>query len=118
MTHKLPNYLRVHRKRAGLSQDEVAQLLGHLSGAHLSRYENFRYTPALAAAFAFEVIFQAPARDLFAGVYQEVEQSVVSRAGFLVRRLEKRANPPATRALEVLRKVTGKVSAGLPGGTR
>ena len=40
MPHKLENYLRTYRRRAGLSQDEMAFLLGTKSGTKVSRYEH------------------------------------------------------------------------------
>ena len=68
MAHRLPNYLRTHRKRAGLSQDEVAFLLGCRSGAKVSRYERLARRLSLETAFAYEALFGVPARELFAGV--------------------------------------------------
>ena len=77
---QLPNYLRANRKRLGLSQDEVAFLLGTQSGAKVCRYERFKRAPALETAFAFEAIFRRPARELFCGLYQKIEQEVAARA--------------------------------------
>ena len=76
----LPNYLRSHRKRLGLSQDEVAFLLGSQSGAKVSRYERFARGASLETALALEAIFQKPASELFGGLYQEIEKQVVARA--------------------------------------
>jgi hypothetical protein len=42
---KLPNYLRTYRRRACLSQDEVAYVLGCRSGSKISRYENCSRLP-------------------------------------------------------------------------
>jgi transcriptional regulator with XRE-family HTH domain len=84
---KLPNYLRAHRKRLGLSQQQVAFLLGCRSGAKVSRYERFTREPTLRTAFACEVIFHTPARELFAGIYEEVEHETERRARILARRL-------------------------------
>ena len=55
MSHKLQNYLRTYRKRSGLSQDEVAFLLGCQTGAKVSRYEPFARKPSLETLFAYEV---------------------------------------------------------------
>ena len=62
---QLPNYLRTHRKRLGLSQDEVAYLLGAESGAKASRYERFSREPGFRTALACEAVFQRPIRELF-----------------------------------------------------
>jgi len=69
MAYKLNNYLRTYRKRASLSQDEVAYLLGCRSGAKVSRYERFARQPTLQTALAYEAIFGVPVRELFAGIY-------------------------------------------------
>jgi hypothetical protein len=49
---KNSNYLRSNRKRLALSQDEVAFLLGALSGTKVCRYERFVRTPSLETALA------------------------------------------------------------------
>lgn len=85
---QLPNYLRAHRKRLALSQDEVAFLLGVQSGAKVCRYERFARAPTLETALAFEVIFQRPARELFSGLYEQVERRIAARAKSLTRRTE------------------------------
>jgi len=87
MAYKLNNYLRTYRKRAGLSQDEMAYLLGCRSGAKVSRYERFARQPTLQTALAYEAIFGVPVRDLFAGIYQKVERPVSQRAQLLMRKL-------------------------------
>ena len=84
---KLPNYLRMHRRRMGLSQRQVASILGCRSGAKVSRYERFSREPALRAAIACEVLFGVPIRELFADVYEEVERAVERRARAQARRL-------------------------------
>lgn len=86
-SQKLPSYLRTYRRRAGLSQDEVAYLLGTRDGSKACRYERWRRTPPLETALAYEVIFQTPARELFAGVFEQVERQVKTRARALHRRL-------------------------------
>src|SRR3954466_6693937 len=79
----LPNYLLANRKRLALSQDEVAFLLGTQSGAKVCRYERFVREPNLETILAYEAIFQKPARELFAGLYQRVEQEIAARAKVL-----------------------------------
>lgn len=87
MPRTLTNYLRTHRKRAHLTQDEVAFLLGSRKGAHVSRHERFNRQPSLPAAFAYEVLFRVPAKDLFAGLHEAAERAMRSRARALLKRL-------------------------------
>ena len=83
----LSNYLRTFRLRAGLSQDEVAALLGVAGGAEVSRHETFRRMPSLATALRYEAIFGIPVRELFSGEYQKVEAELQARAQELANRL-------------------------------
>ena len=112
MSHKLQNYLRTYRKRSGLSQDEVAFLLG-CQGTKVSRYERFVRKPSLETLFAYEVVFGAPARELFAGAYQKVEKRISNRAQLLTRKLN-RATPDrmATRKLQILKAITSGSGTG------
>ena len=70
--HRLPHYLKTCRKRVGLSQEDIAYLLGFESSAHVSRYERYRRSPIFRMALAMCVIFQLPPRELFGGEYQKV----------------------------------------------
>ena len=88
-SHQLSNYLRSYRKRTGLSQDDVAFLMGVESGAKVCRYERFARVPNLRTAFAYEVIFDTPASELFGGCYQQIEKQVTQRAIRLLRRITK-----------------------------
>jgi hypothetical protein len=82
----LPNYLRTNRKRLALSQEKVAFLLGGTGdnkGSKVSRDESFGRQPGLRAALAYEVLYGKPVRELFAGLYEEVEQDMARRAKIL-----------------------------------
>jgi transcriptional regulator with XRE-family HTH domain len=96
MSLKLPNYVRTYRKRAGLSQDELAFLLGCEGGTKVSRYERFARHPSLETVLACEAIFGVQVRDLFAGVFEKVEEQIKRRARILLKRLEKAQPGQAT----------------------
>jgi transcriptional regulator with XRE-family HTH domain len=91
---KLDNYLRTYRKKLGLTQREVAFLLGCHGNAKVSRYERQGPIPNLKTIFAYEAIFQKPARELFAGIYDRAERETLRRARLLVTRLRKRRESP------------------------
>ena len=80
---KLPNYVRLHRKRLGFSQQEVAFLLGWCDGSQTSRYEHFSRIPTLQTALALAVIFRVSVYELFLGTYQEAERAVCRQAQLL-----------------------------------
>ena len=79
-SHKLANYLRAYRKRSGLSQSEVAYLLGFRNGAQVSRYERRRHMPPLRTALAFQAALGTPLSELYAGTYESVAKQVTARA--------------------------------------
>src|ERR1700732_1661676 len=95
--HRLDNYLKTNRKGAALSQDEMAYLLGTWDGTSASRYEGFERKPSLQTALAYEAIFDAPAKELFAGLYQEAETMTARRARLLRKRLEKETRCPIAK---------------------
>ena len=75
-TRKLENYLRASRRRAGLTQREVAFLLGHVTRLPVSYYENRKSVPPLKTQFAYEALFGIPIQELFAGMREEVKKEV------------------------------------------
>ena len=103
---KLDNYLRTYRKKLGLTQRDVAFLLGCHSGTKVSRYERLGRVPGITTIFAYEAIFQKPARELFAGVYDRTERETLRRARQLVSRLRRRQdNPVLARRIASLRAI-------------
>lgn len=80
MAQPLKNYLRSARKRAGLTQEDLAYLLGGRGAKLVSRYERFEREPRLAAALAFEAALGEPARELFAGTFESTRERVCHRA--------------------------------------
>jgi transcriptional regulator with XRE-family HTH domain len=107
-----PNYLRANRKRLGLSQHEVAYLLGVESGAKVCRHERFAREPCLEALLAYEAIFQRPIRELFAGLFQRIEEKVVTRARKLrLRTINKKSTLRIARKREILQEIAARQPA-------
>lgn len=94
----LPNYLRACRKRAGLTQDDVAFLLGNRTAARVSRYERFRYVPGFCTALALCIIFHKSQQELFNGEWQKVESTMRRRAKRLAARLADKDADGSARA--------------------
>ncbi len=109
MASRLRNYLRTYRKRPGFTQGETAFLLGCKSGAKVSHYEHFGREPSLKTALACEIIFQKPIREIFPGIYQEVEQKTFEQARLLVEKLNsKEVDSLTTRKLASLRAISNQ----------
>jgi len=98
----LPNYLLQNRKRLAFSQEEVAFLLGatgESKGCKVSRDENRTREPGLKDVLAYELIYGKTARELFAGVYEEVEQDLAQRAKILTYRKTQNSSPQRQEVL-------------------
>ena len=72
-------YLRSLRGRSGLTQRELASILGLVAGVTVSRHEAESTMPILLVAFGYQVIFRAPIEQLFPGVYEVVRQNIEDR---------------------------------------
>ena len=105
----LQNYLRTNRNRLALSQEQVAFLLGGTGdskGSKVSRDESFDREPGLRAALAYEVIYGKPVRELFAGLYEEVEQDVAKRAKILSHRKREPQSKRRETFINLVSKIT------------
>ncbi len=69
------NNLHTHRKKAGLSQNELARLVDCAEGS-VCRHENSTVLPPLITAMKYQAIFQVPIAELFPGLRLRVEQCV------------------------------------------
>ena len=58
-------YLRTHRRNWGLTQKELAKLVGTASSVQISRYENGKRAPKIEVALACQVIFGVPPSIMF-----------------------------------------------------
>ncbi len=76
---RIPNYLRTHRKRVGLTQRELAEALGFYDESPISRHERFESTPPLSIAIGYEIVFRVPVSEIFAGLRDQVQKDVESR---------------------------------------
>jgi transcriptional regulator with XRE-family HTH domain len=93
MATRLDNYLRTYRRRTGLTQNEVAFLLGFENRTAVSRYEKRHRLPPLETALACEIILGAPVSELFAGIRQGLQRTIRKRVSKLEDRWQQL--PPA-----------------------
>jgi len=90
MFARLTNYLRSYRRRSGLTQSEVAFLLGSHDSAQVSRYERGHHLPPLRTVLAYTTIFGVSLGDLFSGIQLGVHKEIMPRIKQLRAKLEKR----------------------------
>jgi len=82
------NCIYIARRKASLTQRELAMLIGYLDEGAVARHEQFSSMPPLLIALAYEVIFQTPAGELFFGLRDTVERIVEERIGDFKKALE------------------------------
>src|SRR5712691_8945476 len=75
MSRKLRHYLRNERRRAALTQADVAALLGGRWKGRICKYERGAIPPT-EVALAYEAILGKPASELLGGTFDEVTFSV------------------------------------------
>ena len=100
-------YLRFLRRKSGLSQRQLARILGSVTANQISRHERSAAPPNLLTAFGYQVVFQEPVSDIFPGLYHAVETAIEESLGELESELSAssangRAAAPIARQLEWL----------------
>jgi transcriptional regulator with XRE-family HTH domain len=80
MVANLDCYLKTYRRRVGLTQTELAALLGYRTGAVISRFERVVRHPTLETAYAFEIILGHSPKELFPSLHAKVRRELVIRA--------------------------------------
>jgi transcriptional regulator with XRE-family HTH domain len=96
---KSGNYLKAYRKKSGLSQRDLAKLLGYKDAGQVSRHERAASNPPLAVALAYELIFRVPIGSLFAGMRTEVVREVEAKLKGMKTALENLNVRPANASL-------------------
>ena len=87
------NYIRGLRRRANLTQGELAFLLGAKCESKISRYERQLREPNLYSALSYQVVFRTSVDRLFPDIYAKVESRVIERAHELMREIEAQHAP-------------------------
>ena len=78
-TRKPVNYLRSFRLRWGLSQGELATLLGWKRAEVVSRIEKKQRPPTLKLVIACFILFGTPAAELFPDISASIDADVMTR---------------------------------------
>jgi DNA-binding XRE family transcriptional regulator len=111
MKQKFKTYLRSHRRRWGLTQRELAYLLGLKNASVVSRIELEGRHPKLPVALACHVVFGTPISELFPGLLTEIEDAVLRRAYKLYDRLQGRTAAATPTKLDLLEQVLKRAAA-------
>lgn len=98
------NYLRAHRRRSGLTQEELSYLLGEKTHAKIARYERDLRRPSLENLIACELILGENLAGMFPGIAKQLISKLRQRACTLRKRLltGKNRNAQTERKIETL----------------
>jgi transcriptional regulator with XRE-family HTH domain len=73
---KIQNSLRLYRRKRGLSQKDIARLLGYQSTTAISSYERGTKAPQLTNLLRLEIIYRIPVAFLFWDHYRELRNEI------------------------------------------
>lgn len=96
------NYLRSYRLRYGLSQEELAYLLGWERPDVISRIERKQRAPTLPLVLACFILFDAPAHDIFPDVSSGIEALVMARVWEVYERIQGDPSKRTKKKIELL----------------
>ena len=109
---RLSSYLRVHRRKWHLTQDELAFLLGYLNQPIIARLERGERAVTVAVAHTCELVFGVEPRELFPALFEGVEERVLARLHELHKRLTAEDASGRTLAkLQLLEDAIGRLTA-------
>lgn len=93
LSEQSPNRLCLFRKRRGLSQKQLAALIGQ-DRTSISLYERGHILPPLSVAASFELLFGLSISEIFPGLFVSLKTELdktLQRKGYrLIRRPEER----------------------------
>jgi transcriptional regulator with XRE-family HTH domain len=83
------SYLRYHRKNSGLTQNELAELLGSIGPRQVGRHETAEAIPSFLVAVGYQTVFGASIAELFPGVFDTVRVGIEQRLSEMEDRLHR-----------------------------
>jgi transcriptional regulator with XRE-family HTH domain len=104
-TRRPLNYLRSYRLRWGLSQGELANLLGCKTAGVISRIEKKLRSPTLKIVIGCFVIFGTPAAEVFPDISRTVEADVMERVWELYEKVQGDSSRKTRTKIELLESV-------------
>ncbi len=106
--------VRAYRRRWGLTQTEVAALLGITSSTTVSRIERSIRRPTATNVIAYCILFGVPASELFVSLHDEIEEIVAAAAKHLYDELETKDDKLSLRKREFLEKALMRITSPNP----
>ena len=112
MHHYAPCALRTHRRTWGLSQQELAEILGFESRTQVSRIEHGKRNPLLETALLCSTSFGVSLDELFPQLALEVEENLRNKISRLREGSLHRTTPIELRKRELLDEALRRADGG------
>jgi len=107
-TKKSVSYLRLYRRRWGLTQGELAELLGWTSTEVISRIEQKQRPPTLNLVIGCFILFGTPAAEIFPDIAASIESAVMARVWDLYERIQGDPSRKTKVKIELLEDAIGR----------
>lgn len=91
------NYAKTQRKKAGLSQNELAYLFGDKTTSYILKTERGSQLPCLSRLLSYQILFDLPADQLFFELSKSVSHDLFKRIATLSNNLERRPQTATVR---------------------
>ncbi|HEY7248514.1 MAG TPA: helix-turn-helix transcriptional regulator [Xanthobacteraceae bacterium] len=101
-TNKPINYLRTYRLRWGLSQKQLAYLLGWPRSEVISRIEKKQRSPSLKFVIACFILFGTSAAELFPDITAGVDALVMARVWDFYEQIQGDSSRKTRKQIELL----------------
>lgn len=85
-SNKINNYLRLYRKKNGLSQKDIAYLMGFKTSTSISNYERGNKLPQLINLLKLEIVYRTPIAFLFKDHLDQLKKEIQEKEKSLKRR--------------------------------
>lgn len=110
MRRKSYAFVRSHRRKWGLTQVELARLIGLSSRSAVSRIERAERVPTTATIVACGIIFGLAPSDLFPSLHEEIEEIVQAAVAALQEELADQPDKVSVRKRALLTQVLERIS--------
>lgn len=90
--------LQSHRRKSGLTQRELAGIIGVANDVQIFRHESGVSIPPLTVALAYSILFQVPISEIFPSLYEAVSENIEAT----LTEFEQRLQQSSTKGLEAI----------------
>lgn len=110
MARKPYAFIRAHRRKWGLTQVELARLIGFASRSAVSRLERAKRPPATETIIACGIIFGLDVPELFPSLHDGIEQEVLVAISTLRKKLAKSTDDVSIRKRRLLEEIQERIN--------